>query len=157
VQRPDDYALGILAGFASMSRFVCSSQRRTRFRKFIAQAARRSHLRSLERATAEYYRWLIESLEPRNMKQRGQRLEYLLSRCGRDRIGSIEARSLVRCSIPRFYKNLRAGHLMPQSIPPLHVMLTSADLLAARLQVARQFRSMTLRTGKGGTNLRAAL
>jgi lantibiotic modifying enzyme len=133
VHYPQKYADEILNGFTSASRFLCSPRRNEKFSRFVLRAAYRSNLRVLRRATAEYYRLLSESLQPHQLRQRGQRLEYLISRCGRDGAGSTEAKSLFRCSIPRFREDRRHYAQRQKVVPTLRTMLDSAELLANRL------------------------
>lgn len=135
-QRPDKYVDQIVAGFVSAARFICGPGNRERFERFIARASRRKHLRVLKRATLEYRQILEESLHSRYLQKRGERLKYLLNRCGRDRSGKAEAVCLLRCSVPRFTsKTAPSGQR--KTVPPLTVMLASAKLLRSRLKVSK--------------------
>jgi len=142
VERPAKYRDQISEGFTAVLSFLRSSSREKGFHKFVVRASRRKHVRLLKRATATYYRLLDDSLQPQNMENRGQRFQYLLNRCGRDPSGMIEARSLLRCCIPRFMADRNPPRQQCAAIPILSSMLDSAELLCSRLdqQSRRQSR-----------------
>jgi lantibiotic modifying enzyme len=126
IQYPHRYADEILKGFTAAARFVCTSRQSTPLRGFVLKAAHRKSLRVLKRATMQYQQILYESLQPRHMQNRGQRFEYLLRRCGPDRLAEIEARALFRCCVPRFTKNLNLNldrRHERRSVPSLCTML----------------------------------
>jgi len=130
---PAKYVSEIVEGFVAASRFVCDSRRRKLCEQLITQAAHRVSLRVLKQATIQYRRILDESLKPAHMQKRGQRLSYLLKRCGRGRTDAIEARCLFRCSVPRFVKNTTHGNTR-RSVPELTAMLESQNVLESRLR-----------------------
>ena len=132
VERPGKYRDQILKGFTAALSFLRAPCTKKAFGKVVMRAATRKHLRVLKRPTANYYRLLEDSLQPQHMQKLGQRLRYLLDRCGRDRLGKIEARSLFRCSVPRFTRRLRRSRAR---IPVYseRSTLDSAKVFAARL------------------------
>ena len=133
LERPEKYRDSILEGFTAAWSFLCTPCRQKNFEKFAAQASHRRHLRVLKRASANYYRILKDSLQLEYMRERGQRLQYLLERCGRDETGTNEANSLLRCCIPRFTKNVSAHRGQKNLVISKRQMLNSAKILAARL------------------------
>jgi lantibiotic modifying enzyme len=136
VHPPGPYTREIVEGFLSASGFLEDTRRRAAFQKLIQRASRRPHLRVLKRATTNYYRLLDDSLHPQHMQASGQRLEYLLARCGRDEAGNKEAQSLYRCCIPRFMINLRALQPGQKFVPSARAMVLSTRILASRLAPA---------------------
>jgi lantibiotic modifying enzyme len=137
VERPGKYRDRILEGFTAALSFLWSPRRRKRLSEFVVRASCRKHLRVLNRATANYYRLLEDSLQPQHMQERGQRLQYLLQRCGRGRLGESEARSLFRCCVPRFIKDNRQER---RSVRSFRRMPESAAILAAGLQLTARAR-----------------
>jgi len=133
VERPGNYRDQILHGFTAALSFLRNRRGRKGFGDFVVCASCRKHLRILKRATASYYRLLEDSLQPQHLQKRGQRLQYLLDRRGKDRLGKIEARSLFRCCVPRFTKNLDGQQR--RSVASLRSMPESAAVLATRLQL----------------------
>jgi lantibiotic modifying enzyme len=131
-QQPDKYVNEIADGFKAAACFICHPRNRKRFKQFILQAARRKNLRLLKRATVQYRQILDESLHPYYLQKRGDRVKYLLERCGGDQI---EADCLVRCSVPRF--TTRLNPKAARSVPALGVMLDSAKLLHSRIARGR--------------------
>jgi lantibiotic modifying enzyme len=132
-QQPDKYVGEIAAGFEAAACFICHPRKRKRFKQFILQAARRKNLRLLKRATVQYRQILDESLHPYYLQKRGDRVKYLLERCGGDQM---EADCLVRCSVPRF--TTRLNPKAAGSVPALGVMLDSAKLLHSRIARERR-------------------
>ena len=130
---PAKYVGEIVEGFVAACRIVCDSRCRKVCEQLITQAAHRASLRVLKRATIQYRRILDESLRPVHMQKGGQRLSYLLKRCGGGRIDAIEARCLFRCSVPRFIKNTTHSKTR-RSVPKLSSMLESQNVLESRLR-----------------------
>ncbi len=134
VERPCGYRDQILEGFTAALSLLRSSRAKKRFGKFVVRASHRKELRVLKRSTANYYRLLEDSLQPQHMQKRGQRLQYLLDRCGRNRLAEIEARSLFRCCVPRFTRNVNRHRHQRTSVPPSRTMLNSLAILTSRLE-----------------------
>jgi lantibiotic modifying enzyme len=140
VERPEKHIDDIADGFSAASRFICASPNRKLFERFVRQAASRTNLRVLRRATAQYRQLLDASLHPRHLQNRGDRLRYLLESCGRTQAGRIEANALLRCSIPRFEISRRVCERRSALVPTLRTMINSTNLLAARLLIPRSRR-----------------
>lgn len=131
-ERPHKYIDEIVDGFVSVSRFICDRCNRKAFGQFVNRAARRKNLRILKRATLEYRQILKESLHPRYLQARGDRLKYLLDRCGRDPTGRAESRALLRCSVPRLTSKTQAV-ADGRHLADLIEMLDSTRILRSRL------------------------
>jgi lantibiotic modifying enzyme len=134
VQRPSEYRDQILEGFSTALYFMGTPRNTKKFSSFVELASRRRQLRVLNRATVDYYRLLQESLQSHHMQRRGQRLQYLLDRCGEGQLAKLEADSLFRCCVPRSIMPLHTDRYRLSAVRLLQTALNSRSLLALRLK-----------------------
>jgi lantibiotic modifying enzyme len=134
VERPGKYRDQILEGFTTALSFLQGPREKKGFSNFVLLAWRRKQVRVLKRATVHYYRLLQDSLQPQHMQRGGQRLQYLLDRCGRGQLAELEAASLFRCCVPRFTTLLHTDRYQRSSVPLFRTALNSRTIFASRLK-----------------------
>jgi lantibiotic modifying enzyme len=142
VERPGKYRDQILEGFSTALSFLGRPRKKKGFSSFVELTSRRRQLRVLNRATVHYYRLLEESLQPQRMQRHGQRLQYLLDRCGQGQLAKLEADSLFRCCVPRSTTPLHTDRYRRSAAPLFRTALNSRTLLALRLK-AKNYPSPT--------------
>jgi lantibiotic modifying enzyme len=111
-QEPSRYVNDLVSGFEVVAEVFGSPQTAQRFfREVVLQTAGQNE-RVLLRATAQYARLLSESFDARNMISAGDRWRHLVRECcasaANRRVGLAEARSLLRCDIPKFTRRRSA-------------------------------------------------
>ncbi len=105
-QEPSRYVNDLVSGFEVVAEVFGSPRTAQRFfREVVLQTAGQDQ-RVLLRATAQYARLLSKSFDARNMISAGDRWRHLVRECcasaANRRVGLAEARSLLRCDIPKF-------------------------------------------------------
>jgi len=113
LQKPSRYVHDLVCGFEAVAGIFADRRSAEKFfREIILAAGRHGDGRVLLRATAQYARLLRESFAARNMLFAGERWRRLARECctaAPNRwIGLAEARSLLRCDIPKFTTRQRA-------------------------------------------------
>ncbi len=111
-QEPSRYVNDLVSGFEVVAEVFGSPRTAQRFfREVVLQTAGQDQ-RVLLRATAQYARLLSESFDARNMISAGDRWRHLVRECcasaANRRVGLAEARSLLRCDIPKFTRRRSA-------------------------------------------------
>jgi len=111
-QEPSRYVNDLVRGFEVVAEVFGSPRTAQRFfREVVLQTAGQDQ-RVLLRATAQYARLLSESFDARNMISAGDRWRHLVRECcasaANRRVGLAEARSLLRCDIPKFTRRRSA-------------------------------------------------
>lgn len=134
---PSGYVAELADGFIRASRFLCDNSRQDgAVLRQIFESVYRRKQRVLLRATSEYYDKLTESLHPQYLFEKGARLRHLmdilLASAPAREIASTEARTLLRCSIPRI--SCRISRHPPPTIPTGREIRDSIRLLRHRLK-----------------------
>ena len=111
-QEPSRYVNDLVSGFEVVAEVFGSPRTAQRFfREVVLQTAGQDQ-RVLLRATAQYARLLSKSFDARNMISAGDRWRHLVRECcasaANRRVGLAEARSLLRCDIPKFTRRRSA-------------------------------------------------
>lgn len=135
-QVPAVYHREIARGYKSMAQFLSHEEGRQLLQFAQAKIALRPRTRRNYRATAAYVRLLRQSLQPKRLRQEGDRYAYLLEAClatsAEVAIGRMEAKELLRGSIPRFIVSRAAAQkgVVTTERPPL----VASRLLRSRLR-----------------------
>jgi len=141
---PRTYVDALVEGFLAASGFICACCRTQSFERFVRRAVTRRKPRVLKRATEQYRRILDASLQPVHLRKHGDRLKFLMNRCGDGQIGRVEAGCLFRCSVPRVtaHTNTNAGRR--RRLPTFDAMSESAEWLRSRILATRRIRKITV-------------
>lgn len=112
IQKPARHVNELVHGFETVARiFATPGLSRKFFREIILQGLWNRDGRVLLRATAQYAQFLRDSFEARSMISAGERWRRLVCECCASapnrRVGFAEARSLLRCDIPKFTRRRR--------------------------------------------------
>jgi lantibiotic modifying enzyme len=147
VQRPSMYVSDLVRGFDAAAGILTTPEMMQKFvREIILPTPWNETGRVLLRASAQYARLLRNSFEARNMISAGERWRRLVRECCESapsrRIGLEEARSLLRCDIPKFARRRGAVSVLRKgSSNALAELKDSSRLLRRRVLLGTRARN----------------
>ena len=138
IQKPSRYVTDLVRGFEAVAEvFATPDLARKLFRELTLQVDGDGNGRIFLRPTAQYARLLRESLEARNMISAAERWRHLARECcasaANHRVGLAEARSLLRCDVPKFSARRSVPVSRNQFSAAIAEVRNSSRLLRARV------------------------